>query len=60
MATGTVQTRDRVPGSRRNWKNRRGYKSVDVWHCLSLHSEQEALLDDFPPLHKKGGIDFPS
>ena len=30
----SVQTRRQVPVTRASWKNRRGFKSVEVWHCL--------------------------
>ena len=29
----TIQTRYSVPGSWTNWRNRRGFNSVEVWHC---------------------------
>ena len=42
-------TRDTASLGRNNWRNRRGFQSEEVWHCHSLHPEQEALFEDSLP-----------
>ena len=52
-----------LPGSRDPFKRDtahlgnlsiQGFYSVEVWHCLLLHSEPQALFDYFPYTQKKG------
>ena len=52
-AAGTVQTTYFVPSKGQLNRNRRDLLSVEVWHCLPLRSEREALIDDFPWAQKK-------
>ena len=44
--SGTVQTWYRGPGNLGNLRIGRGFKSVEVWYCLPLHPEWQALFED--------------
>ena len=43
----TFETRNGLPHNGQ-LKEQAGFLSVEVWHCILLHPEWEALIDDFP------------